>query len=469
MALLLLLLFWLHAAAIGHPPPPGADTNTRIFHTPGSEHGGSPSLAYVPPGARGAHPQNGTLLAFSGVTRLRRSNSFGDTWSNETDPTASLPFSGTWGGAQTVYDPHRQTLFVLFGNTSRVKGGCDNGAVQLNGIKQLQSTDAGASWYSFVDVESQLVREHVPVPAGGPGLGAGTCLGPTDGEGLIMRPVNGKYGGRMVFCAVRNAYQGDVPVWSDDGGTTFNFSRGVYKKGMDECNIAQVANGSLLLIARNCLAGHLDTCQMRRRLADSTSEPAGSHTFAVSMSHDGGESWGPISQQPQLITPVRMSAAYTQSSYAVQYFCNEHNSNTWCYVMGGVQVCQASIISYQGSQDHNGPALYFSHPYSTTSRTNGTILASDGALERVAVAVHTATSCAPSFSLTGFGCAFVCDAWYCGRRQRCHFLALTESRCANRLRVHRTCLWAHWCVEWIGLRSVVQNQECPEIQALCER
>eukprot|EP01046_Picozoa_sp_COSAG06_P104618 COSAG06_NODE_50819_length_316_cov_0.686636_1_plen_105_part_11 len=103
MALLLLLLFWLHAAATtGHPPPPGADTNTRIFHTPGSERGGSPSLAYVPPGARGAHPQNGTLLAFSGVTRLRRSNSFGDTWSNETDPTASLPFSGTWGGAQTV-------------------------------------------------------------------------------------------------------------------------------------------------------------------------------------------------------------------------------------------------------------------------------------------------------------------------------------------------------------------------------
>ena len=32
-----------------------------------------------------------------------------------------------------------------------------------------------------------------------------------------MRPVNGKYGGRLVFCAVRNAYEGDTPVWSDDG------------------------------------------------------------------------------------------------------------------------------------------------------------------------------------------------------------------------------------------------------------
>eukprot|EP01043_Picozoa_sp_COSAG02_P033285 COSAG02_NODE_2263_length_9312_cov_3.608054_13_plen_321_part_00 len=287
-----------------HPPPPGADTNTRLFHTPGSEHGGSPSLTYVPPGARGANPENGTLLAFSGVARLRRSSDYGDTWSDETDPTASLPFAGNWSGAQTVYDPRRQTLFVLFGNTSRVKGGCVNGVLRRNGVKQLQSTDAGASWYSFVDIQSQLVREHVPVPAGGPGLSPGTCLGPTDGEALVMRPVDGKYGGRMVFCAVRNGYEGDIPVWSDDGGRTFNFSSGVYKRGMDECNIAQAANGSLLLIARNCLAGNLNTCQMRRRLTASISEPAGSHTFAVSMSHDGGESWGPILEHQQLITPV---------------------------------------------------------------------------------------------------------------------------------------------------------------------
>ena len=98
-----------------------------------------------------------------------------------------------------------------------MKGGCDIGREQLNGIKQLQSTDAGLTWHSFLDVQAQLIKEHVPVPAGGPDLQSGTCLGPTDGEGLIMRPVNGKYGGRMVFCAVRNAYEGDIPVYSDDG------------------------------------------------------------------------------------------------------------------------------------------------------------------------------------------------------------------------------------------------------------
>ena len=41
------------------------------------------------------------------------------------------------------------------------------------------------------------------------------------------------------------------------------------------------------------------------------------------------------------------------------------------------QICQASIISYKGPKDA-APALYFSHPYSTTARENGTILASDG-------------------------------------------------------------------------------------------
>jgi hypothetical protein len=78
----------------------------------------------------------------------------------------------------------------------------------------------------------------------------------------VMRPVGGKYGGRLVFCAVRNAYEGDVPVWSDDGGKTYNFSTGVYLPGLDECNIAQSANGSLFLIARNCREGNLDKCQM---------------------------------------------------------------------------------------------------------------------------------------------------------------------------------------------------------------
>ena len=37
-------------------------------------------------------------------------------------------------------------------------------------------------------------------------------------------------------------------------------------------------------------------------------------------------------------------------------------------------VCQGSVISYKGPDDKQ-PALYYSHPYSTSSRVNLTILA----------------------------------------------------------------------------------------------
>ena len=76
-----------------------------------------------------------------------------------------------------------------------------------------------------------------------------------------MRPVRGKWQAGVLR---RNAYQGDVPVWSDDGGKTYNYSTGVYVPGLDECNIAQAANGSLFLISRNCHEGNLDKCQMLR-------------------------------------------------------------------------------------------------------------------------------------------------------------------------------------------------------------
>ena len=78
--------------------------------------------------------------------------------------------------------------------------------------------------------------------------------------------------------------------------------------------------------------------------AESTenSSSVGAKTFAVSVSDTGGETWTPVTHQPQLVTPV----------------------------------CQGSLISYQGPADP-APALYFSGPHSTVTRKNGTILASD--------------------------------------------------------------------------------------------
>lgn len=122
--------------------------------------------------------------------------------------------------------------------------------------------------------------------------------------------------------------------------TRYNYSTGLYLPGLDECNIAQAANGSLFLIARNCREGNLNKCQM---IDDATAmKGVGNHHFVYSVSNDGGESWSAPQDQDQMLTPV----------------------------------CMGSIISYKGGSD-SAPALYYSSPYSATSRTNLTILASD--------------------------------------------------------------------------------------------
>ena len=242
-------------------------------------------------------------------------------------------------------------VVLQFSNATSVKGGCDISEQQLGGVLQVRSTDAGKSWGDFQNIHTQL--EFPKKPA--------NCLAPTSGQGLVMRPVNGKYGGRLVFCAVRNAYEGDVPVWSDDNGKTYNYSTGLYLPGLDECNIAQAANGSLFLISRNCREGNLNKCQMMAAATDNDNDDdgdghddvsrtssmdrmsgTGNHHFVYSVSNDGGETWTAPRDQEQMLTPV----------------------------------CMGSIISHQGGSD-TAPALYYSSPYSATARVNLTILASD--------------------------------------------------------------------------------------------
>jgi hypothetical protein len=286
------------------PPPPPAepDNHTLVFPTHGSD---IPSLAYVPPGAPGAHATMGTLVAFKqqraiGEPWARTSTDHGKTWLAKTNPAeqAGLPAAAgrhsVYCCSQSVYDGRTQSIVLQFGNSTGMKGGCDLGEEALGGVLQLRSTDAGKTFGDFENVQQQIER-RLPVPPSRPGSPPGSCLAPTSGQGTVMRPVDGKYGGRLVFCAVQNAYQGDVPVWSDDGGKTFSFSTGVYIKGLDECSIAQATNGSLMLVARNCFNANYRTCGMRRRrrLARGLARPNdhvranGNKFLAASWSHDG--------------------------------------------------------------------------------------------------------------------------------------------------------------------------------------
>eukprot|EP01052_Picozoa_sp_SAG31_P028681 SAG31_NODE_2789_length_5089_cov_4.516433_3_plen_286_part_00 len=217
---------------------------------------------------------------------------------------------------------------------------------------QIKSSDLGQTWGDYRNIQDQI---RFPRARSGTGDARnGDCLAPTSGAGVVMRPdQNGRYGGRLVFCAVVNAYQGDVPVFSDDHGRTYNFSKdlsadGPFGVGLDECNIAQAANGSLFLIARNCEFENSLSCGMLQaqahhpNRASAKSFSPGNHHFRYSRSDDGGEHWTPPRDQEQLLTPV----------------------------------CQGSIISYKGPAD-KAEALYVATPYTNYSRFNGTILASD--------------------------------------------------------------------------------------------
>eukprot|EP01043_Picozoa_sp_COSAG02_P058925 COSAG02_NODE_7417_length_3024_cov_7.548511_2_plen_310_part_00 len=277
--------------------------------------GAIPSLTFVP--AEDGEG-NGTLLAFSqlagarygkpatpGCTSsiahacdlgLRRSTDMGMSWSNATFP--ALEATGKiapWCCPQSVYDAHTKTVVLQFSNDTQAKNGCDIGEEILGGVLQIKSTDRGHTWGQYLDVQDQI--NFPKVPTGGD-YKHHDCLAPTSGQGVVMRPVNGKYGGRLVFCTTRNAYQGDVPVYSDDGGSTYNFSQDLYVHGLDECNIAQAANGSLFLIARNCELSDYMSCGMLEASAGASS--AGNHRFVYSISDDGGEHWTRPRNQTQL-------------------------------------------------------------------------------------------------------------------------------------------------------------------------
>jgi len=196
------------------------------------------------------------------------------------DDATDKPTPGShshWCCPQSVYDPNTKSVILQFSNSTSVAGGCDINVEQLGGVMQVISTDDGKTFSQYRNIQAELEFPKKPL----------NCLAPTSGQGLVMRPVDGKYGGRLVFCAVRNAYEGDVPVFSDDGGKTYNYSTGLYLPGLDECNIAQAANGSLFLISRNCREGNLNKCQM---LKEQEQEPRTASTTLESSS--GGSSGG---------------------------------------------------------------------------------------------------------------------------------------------------------------------------------
>ena len=101
-------------------------------------------------------------------------------------------------------------------------------------------------------------------------------------------------------------------VWySDDGGKTYNLSQTVLEK-MDEAQLVELSDGRVMANMRN---DHLTSCDCR----------------AVAISSDGGKSFGSITYDPALISPVTSPLSLSGSHNTDVYYTSAglHGIHHW--------------------------------------------------------------------------------------------------------------------------------------------
>jgi hypothetical protein len=242
-----------------------------------------------------------------------------------TPPPAPKPGvcrSAAWREPTLVHSSAGNVVVLSYTRCDTVKGGCDSGEQNDNSMFRMVSTDRGLSF-------GTATRPNL---VGSPS----SCLIPTGGCVIEKGP----HAGRQLYMNPREAYGGEVVSFTDDG-VNWNVSTGLFTPGLDEANVAQTRNGSLFAVMRNCYTasgGVAHGCSLLGRSHSENEASVGpsAHRVATAISRDGGVTWTTPRLHNDLLTPT----------------------------------CQSSLIGYDG-------ALLFVGPYSETSRTNLTVLASD--------------------------------------------------------------------------------------------
>ena len=173
---------------------------------------------------------------------------------------------------------------------------------------QIASTDTGLSWSSPVSLDTEL---KVPGLAMGPGIG-------------IQIPATGKLLAMGHGYALNDTFSGhDVVIASDNHGqtwrTTHIFNCGANCAGLDEPQLALLPNGDVM-------------ANMRHDIRNCPGYYAGASCRAVATSTDQGETFGPVTHDGVLSSPI----------------------------------CQGAIIAGKTS-------TWFSNPASKTARANFTV------------------------------------------------------------------------------------------------
>ena len=295
--------------------------------------------------------KEGTILAFCEGRRDNRSDH------GDIDLVLKRSTDGgrTWSPLSIVYE-EGGTAKVTIGNPCPVIDQ-STGAIWLpfcrdnRDVLITKSDDDGLTWSTPVDITSAVKNPHWGWYATGPGVG--------------IQMKTGKYAGRMVIPCDHRETIDKKPIkmshvlYSDDHGATWRLggSVGWYT---DECQVAELMDGSLLINCRNYWERE-------------GKEPEKGGKRVVSRSADGGETWPELGFDATLVEPV----------------------------------CQASLIAYAGGE----PLLLFSNPASRKERKAMTLrLSSDeGKTWPESLVLHdgpAAYSCLTVLPDGGIGCLY---------------------------------------------------------------
>ncbi len=216
---------------------------------------------------------------------VKRSSDSGRTWSpiilvhSESGPEHNNA-TVTIGNPAPVFDAVTNTTIVLM---------CRNNSY----ILVSSSTDDGRSWSAVRDITAQAKPER---------LQWGWIATTFSGIQLQRSP---RHRGRLLFCADHitgqwSAYpallHASHVIISDDGGRTFSVGGSLAENlTTDECALAELADGTVLMNSRNCF-GNLGP---HRDCAGSNSS-----LRALTNSSTGGETWGTTHFASDLPEPV---------------------------------------------------------------------------------------------------------------------------------------------------------------------
>jgi len=186
-------------------------------------------------------------------TVMKRSGDGGETWS---EAEVLLEGAGdTVGNPCLIFAPEGPVIWLTFCRNNRQ-------------VFVIKSTDAGDSWSTPVEITDQVLP---------PGW---TYIGTGPGHGIQMQ--NGRL---IVPCwvgddaRIHGAVQASFVFYSDDGGETWKHGSVLDKDVCDECEVVELADGTLYMNARS---------------------RHGKKQRAFSTSNDGGDSWSPLEHAPSL-------------------------------------------------------------------------------------------------------------------------------------------------------------------------